>query len=523
MRPLARPDELPRSYAEFLERFLDGTEIVFDGAPEQGGGLGPTYSVSLREASAVLLGAPAGPSRSVRARWMSARLRADDNRARLLNALAVWWAPGGLAAHQDHGYTRALGDLLAVFGQYCAYCGVRGNSGLDVEHVLPKSIFLLVGWEWKNFLPACRACNTIKGVRPDLREAFGWGYRPPPADEQVGAAQPAPRGDGTYALQVPMGGLGVGDRWSIVVHATVSGARVDVLAIALGGVSPRDWEWAPLPASAIGASMGLASYDAATQAFSLTLRAPVGTELTTTTYVTRFATFHDPRTPAGVPAWLRDANNLGWPDSYGAALLGAGGSPRWMTRYELLLVGEDGVTRALVEPRHWRRLAELHAQGAVYFDAGDLRITSGTWNANFEGWPPLAAGAYALRCQLRVPDEATAAAGLRRVLDDEADVNRVSRDPWSTNRRVELRTRALLRAVSLVDRLRATFVALGDGPVFGAIRALLLRESAATGFCGVWMAVMFQNLGIWPDGPPTNYTQPEVEAVFPGTVSLDFV
>jgi len=49
----------------------------------------------------------------------------------------------------------------------CQYCGARpGTSGLNIDHVIPKSRG--GGDSWRNLVTACRACNLRKGGRtPD--------------------------------------------------------------------------------------------------------------------------------------------------------------------------------------------------------------------------------------------------------------------------------------------------------------------------------------------------------------------
>lgn len=72
-------------------------------------------------------------------------------------------------------YRRSLLDLLEKFGDVCAYCGVRIQTTAHVEHVEPKSLFPEKMFEWSNFLPACRDCNSAKRNRPTREQdgAFG--------------------------------------------------------------------------------------------------------------------------------------------------------------------------------------------------------------------------------------------------------------------------------------------------------------------------------------------------------------
>jgi len=65
-------------------------------------------------------------------------------------------------------YAKARGDLVAAFGQYCAYCELPGPANLAVEHMLPKDSFAAFAADWDNFLLTCAACNSRKLNNPSF-------------------------------------------------------------------------------------------------------------------------------------------------------------------------------------------------------------------------------------------------------------------------------------------------------------------------------------------------------------------
>lgn len=67
-------------------------------------------------------------------------------------------APGVFTDHKD-----ARDPLIQRIGDYCSYCENALPSGIDVEHVRPKSLNPDVALNWPNFLLACGHCNSIKG------------------------------------------------------------------------------------------------------------------------------------------------------------------------------------------------------------------------------------------------------------------------------------------------------------------------------------------------------------------------
>lgn len=64
-----------------------------------------------------------------------------------------------------NAYKDARGALIERLGEYCSFCEMHLDAGLDVEHKLPKSVARYKSLEksWINFLLACVNCNSIKG------------------------------------------------------------------------------------------------------------------------------------------------------------------------------------------------------------------------------------------------------------------------------------------------------------------------------------------------------------------------
>ena len=61
-------------------------------------------------------------------------------------------------------YNKAVGDLAARLGTYCSYCERYISTGLEVEHIQPKSIAAnkYLEFSWSNFLLSCKNCNATK-------------------------------------------------------------------------------------------------------------------------------------------------------------------------------------------------------------------------------------------------------------------------------------------------------------------------------------------------------------------------
>ena len=62
-------------------------------------------------------------------------------------------------------YNDAREDLVHRIGAYCSYCELPQPTP-DVEHVQPKSLRPTLRLVWKNFLLACKSCNSIKQDKP---------------------------------------------------------------------------------------------------------------------------------------------------------------------------------------------------------------------------------------------------------------------------------------------------------------------------------------------------------------------
>lgn len=68
-------------------------------------------------------------------------------------------------------YANALEGLAARLGRYCSYCEREIKTGLEVEHIQPKSIHFGLERVWANFLLGCKNCNATKSDKnPALNE-----------------------------------------------------------------------------------------------------------------------------------------------------------------------------------------------------------------------------------------------------------------------------------------------------------------------------------------------------------------
>jgi uncharacterized protein (TIGR02646 family) len=55
--------------------------------------------------------------------------------------------------------------LFSSSHRKCAYCELKPSDGggyLEVEHILPKSLFPEQTFNWSNFIPSCKNCNIKK-------------------------------------------------------------------------------------------------------------------------------------------------------------------------------------------------------------------------------------------------------------------------------------------------------------------------------------------------------------------------
>ena len=74
----------------------------------------------------------------------------------------------GAAPRIYNNYRNAIKDLVNRLGPYCSYCERRLPTGLSVEHVFPKSLYVDRALDWSNFLLACVNCNSTKGNNDPL-------------------------------------------------------------------------------------------------------------------------------------------------------------------------------------------------------------------------------------------------------------------------------------------------------------------------------------------------------------------
>ncbi|HMN28262.1 MAG TPA: hypothetical protein PKE45_08915 [Caldilineaceae bacterium] len=130
--------------------------------------------------------------------------------------------PARLLFHETYDVLRR--ELINVIGSYCCYCEAPIGVDVPVEHKAPKSNkrgnytvgatvfnherlgFPDYATQWRNLVPACNSCNSVKGDRPtteDAREflnATGGNLNPVPPGKPPRPVQPALPGDETDRL-----------------------------------------------------------------------------------------------------------------------------------------------------------------------------------------------------------------------------------------------------------------------------------------------------------------------------------
>jgi 5-methylcytosine-specific restriction endonuclease McrA len=77
-------------------------------------------------------------------------------------------------------YGTSAGPLEGQLGRFCSFCEHYYQSGLAVEHVVPKAPYPLFYLAWDNFLICCPVCNSNKSSKPPRNDAL---FTPKPADE----------------------------------------------------------------------------------------------------------------------------------------------------------------------------------------------------------------------------------------------------------------------------------------------------------------------------------------------------
>jgi 5-methylcytosine-specific restriction endonuclease McrA len=77
-------------------------------------------------------------------------------------------------------YGTASGPLEAQLGRFCSFCEHYYESGLAVEHIVPKAPYPLFYLAWDNFLFCCTVCNSNKLSKPPRNDAL---FSPAPVDE----------------------------------------------------------------------------------------------------------------------------------------------------------------------------------------------------------------------------------------------------------------------------------------------------------------------------------------------------
>lgn len=78
-------------------------------------------------------------------------------------------APSSYSRYQD-----ATADLRCRLGDYCSYCERQIETGLAVEHILPRDSNPELRNSWANFLLACVNCNSSKGSSAVALSDYFW-------------------------------------------------------------------------------------------------------------------------------------------------------------------------------------------------------------------------------------------------------------------------------------------------------------------------------------------------------------
>lgn len=76
----------------------------------------------------------------------------------------LWGTKGGVKGRKAFEQIRLLLESMCVGVKACNYC--EGNEANDIEHIFPKSFFPEFAFVWKNYLLACKQCNS--GYKLDL-------------------------------------------------------------------------------------------------------------------------------------------------------------------------------------------------------------------------------------------------------------------------------------------------------------------------------------------------------------------
>ncbi|OEF86136.1 MULTISPECIES: HNH endonuclease [Vibrio] len=64
-------------------------------------------------------------------------------------------------------YGSSKNELIQAIGHYCSYCEIYVPfASLEVEHVRDKNTHTKRTYLWRNFVLACKNCNTIKSQKP---------------------------------------------------------------------------------------------------------------------------------------------------------------------------------------------------------------------------------------------------------------------------------------------------------------------------------------------------------------------
>lgn len=100
-------------------------------------------------------------------------------------------------------YQQARPYLIERIGNDCAYCNMRLDQNVEVEHVQPKSLYPRKRLAWNNLLLSCKNCNATKGDQDPAMNDLFW----PDRDNTMRALTYGPG-----ALIEPAAGLSKADR-----------------------------------------------------------------------------------------------------------------------------------------------------------------------------------------------------------------------------------------------------------------------------------------------------------------------
>ena len=73
-------------------------------------------------------------------------------------AKQLWKTKGNAQGKRSFERISILLESMCVFVKTCNYC--EGNEAADIEHIFPKSFFPIFAFIWRNYILACKQCNS---------------------------------------------------------------------------------------------------------------------------------------------------------------------------------------------------------------------------------------------------------------------------------------------------------------------------------------------------------------------------